>query len=116
MPAAILILHVLGPFYALLCCSLRALHILLSLLSYSEFVLLQRLKSFYALLTFYFTFIEFLVNFKLLVDSDAIYASYVKLVVVAVGVGASWMLSNQAVGMIWRRMLESARGLVEDGG
>ncbi|MBP9839039.1 MAG: hypothetical protein KBC84_10055 [Proteobacteria bacterium] len=52
----------------------------------------------------------------MLVNSDAVYASYVKIVVVAVGVGASWMLSNQVVGMIWRRMLESARGLVEDGG
>ena len=113
VPTALLLLQVLGPFYASICVSLRAAYELLILFSHCEYPLPQQLKAFYGLFTFYFSFLMFLSNFDIVISKSTFKAPHVTLLVLLGGALASWMLSRQLVTLIWRRMFASTRGSVE---
>lgn len=110
IPVALIVVHLAGSFFAFMCCSVRAASELLSLFGHCEYVQLQRIKVFYALFTFYLSFIHFLLYFKLFISSSDISIPIVKVGLVTAGVGASWILSKQTVSIIWRKMLRFCKG------
>ena len=113
VPIALLVLRMLGPFYACICVSLRSAYELLVLFGHCEYYLTQQLNSFYALFTFYFSFLIFLSNFDIVISNATFSDPHVTLIVLMAGALASWLLSKQIVAMIWRRMLGLAKGSIE---
>lgn len=110
VPLALLIVHLTGPFFGFLCCTVRAASELLSMLGRCEYVNLQRIKIFYSLFTFYFTFVHFLLYFNLFINSENIQYPVIKLGIITAGVLASWVLSKQTISIIWNKMLRFCKG------
>ena len=78
-----------------------------------EYVLPQKLKIFYALLTFYLTFIRFLVNFNIVLTESDRTTAISKIGILFAGASVSWLLCSQVVGAIWKTMIRRARGTGE---
>lgn len=106
-------LYLVGPFYAFVCCSLRAAYSILTLYRMCEYLLPQKLKIFYALFTFYFTFVRFLTQFNIAVTPADRAEPLIKIGILIAGASASWLLTNQVVARIWKSMLQRARGTGE---
>lgn len=70
----------------------------------------QKLKTFYALLTFYLSFIRFLINFNIVLSESDRATAVSKIGILVAGASVSWLLSSQVVAAIWRSMLRRARG------
>ena len=94
-------------------CSLRSAYGLLTLFGHSEYNLVQKIKTFYAMFTFYFSFLIFLSNFDIVISRNTFSAPHVTLAILAGGIVASYLLTGQIVALIWRKMLAGARGSIE---
>ena len=113
VPVALVVLRILGPFYASVCVSLRSAYSLLILFSHCQYPLPQKLKIFYSLFTFYFTFLMFLSNFDIVISKSTFSAAHITLIVLLAGALASWTLSKQVLILIWSRMLCLVKGSIQ---
>jgi hypothetical protein len=116
VPASLLILQILGPFYGCMCCALRMAYEMLTIFTNCEYNLPQRLKIFYALFTFYFSFLFFLANFNIIISRNTFSAPHITLIVLIAGALAAWVLSRQMVNRLWKKMLSLSSGSVENSG
>lgn len=106
-------MQMMDPFFASMCCAIRMGYEMLTIFTNCEYNLPQRLKIFYALFTFYFTFLFFLANFNIVISRNTFSTPHIVLIVLLAGVVASWILSRQIVNRLWKKMLSLSSGNVE---